>query len=150
MLDKSKIEQFFVEYERRTNNALTDDPVIDAVGTADAFTDCFIESNPKGVLCGYNNEEFKQQIPKGYEFYRSIGTCSMQVQSVDTTTIDEFHTMAKVSWKAYYRKKDNSELQIDFIVVYFLKEQDGKLKIFCHITGDEEGTYRKYGLTPGQ
>jgi hypothetical protein len=147
-LPKDQIEKFFAEYERRTNSALTESPVVDIEGVVCAFADCFIESSPKGIIAGNNNEEFRRQIPKGFEYYRSIGTRSMQVQKLEITAIDEIHSMAKVSWRAYYVKKDSSELNIDFNVTYFLKSIEGKLKIFCYITGDEEKAYRENGLIP--
>lgn len=142
------IESFFAEYERRTNQALTDDPVVDVEATAGVFTDCFIESSPKGVMCGTNDAKFREQIPKGFEFYRSIGTKSMQIQSINITAIDEMHSMVKISWRAHYVKKDSSELDLDFDVIYFVKSEGGKLKIFCHVTGDEEKAYKDNGIVP--
>jgi hypothetical protein len=147
-IPQDEIEKFFAEYERRTNSALTESPVVDIEGVACAFADCFIESSPNGIITGNNNEEFRRQIPKGFEYYRSLETKSMQVQKLDITIIDELHSMAKVYWRAYYVKKDNSEVCINFNVVYFLKSIEGKLKIFCYITGDEEKAYRENGLIP--
>lgn len=147
-ISKESIETFFAEYEKRTNQALTSDPVIDTEATASAFADCFIESSPKGVMCGTNNAEFREQIPKGFEFYRSIGTQSMQIQKIDTTTINEMHSIAKVYWRAHYVKKDSAELNIDFDVIYMVRNESSALKIFCHITGDEEKAYRDNNLVP--
>ena len=71
------VEKFFEEYAARTNRALGEQPEVDVEATAAAFADCFVEASPVGVNCGGNNGKFREQIPKGFEFYRSIGTRSM-------------------------------------------------------------------------
>jgi cytochrome c1 len=72
-----RLAEFFAAYETRTNSALQEKPEVDVEAVAGAFTDCFIEANPKGVICGKNDEEFRAAIPKGFDFYRSIGTQSV-------------------------------------------------------------------------
>ena len=52
-----KIEEFFAEYETRFNRALAGE--IDVEDTANSFTDCFIEANPFGVMCGKNDDQFR-------------------------------------------------------------------------------------------
>ena len=74
-----KIREFFFQYEARVNKALEETPVFDAKATAEAFSDCFIAANPRGVACGKNDEQFQSQILQGFEFYRSIGTKSMKI-----------------------------------------------------------------------
>lgn len=145
---QQQVEAFFRDYAERTNNGLKTPPEIDLEATAGAFAEHFIEANPAGVSCGENNDDFRAAIPKGLEFYRSIGTQRMTVDSLDVTPLDDFHVMAKVHWKADYRKQDGSPLVIDFDVIYFLQRRDEQLKVFAYISGDEQQTYVDHGLVP--
>ncbi len=99
------LKQFFAEYEARFNKAMGESPEIDIEGMAGAFADCFIEASPTGVVCGKNDEQFRAQIPKGLEFYRSIGTKSMLIASLSITSLDDRHSLAKVHWKAQYQTR---------------------------------------------
>src|SRR5262245_18423540 len=88
-----RMAQFFQAYEARMNRALADPPHVDVEATARAFADCFVEATPKGVTCSTNDDQFRDVIPKGLEFYRSIGTQSMKIASQITTPLDEWHAM---------------------------------------------------------
>lgn len=139
-----KLDAFFTDYEKRFNESLQKE--VDVENTVKSFADCFIEASPRGVNCGKNNDEFRQQIPKGYEFYKSIGTQSMSIRSKNTTQLDELHYMTKVDWSAFYQKKDGEKVQIDFSVIYFTQLQKGEPKIFGYVTGDEEKVLKEHGL----
>lgn len=142
------LKKFFSEYEERMNKALTDSPEVDVEATANAFADCFIEASPKGVMCGKNDEQFRIQIPKGLEFYRAIGTKAMKIIDLDIHSLDDFHAMVKVYWRAEYKKKDNTKKVIDFDVIYLLQILHSAPKIFAYITGDEEKVLQDKGLIP--
>ena len=144
-----QIQQFFEAYAARTNRALGDDPVVDVDGVTGSFADSFIEASPNGVACGKNDDQFREVIPKGMEMYRSIGTKSMRILSLDIIPLDDYHTQVKVHWEAFYEKKDGNTLTIDFYVIYFLQTLNGPPKIFAYITGDEQKVYQDYGLVPG-
>ena len=144
-----KLEEFFAEYEARMNKALGAIPEVDVEATAGAFADCFIEASPLGVTCGRNDEQFRTVIPQGYEFYRSIGTKSMRIDSLTVTALDDYHSLAKVHWLALYTKKDGSNLTLDFDVIYLVQTIDDKPRIFAYITGDEQKAYQESGLIPG-
>ncbi len=144
-----RIQQFFEAYEACVNNALGDSPVIDTEAIANSFTDCFLGANPDGVACWKNDQQFREVIPKGYEFYRSIGTKAMRINSLVTTQLDEFHVIAKVNWKSFYTKPDQTELTISFDVIYILQTIGNQPRIFCFITGDEQKAYKDHGLIPG-
>jgi hypothetical protein len=144
-----QIEVFFSEYERRLTSSLEAGGQVDIDGTVQAFTDCFIEANPNGVSCGKNDAEFRAAIPKGIEFYKSIGTQSINIADLTITPLDEFHAMAKVHWDATYQKKDGSRDRIDFDVIYFLQLISDAPKVFAYITGDEQRIYQEHGLIPG-
>ena len=143
-----KLEKFFAEYEVRMNKALAEKPEVDVEATAGSFTDCFIEASPLGVMCGKNDEQFRAQIPKGLEFYRSIGTKSMKIASLAVTPLDDYYAMAKVHWQAFYVKKDGSNLTLEFDVIYLVQTIGSKSKIFGYITGDEQKAYKEKGLIP--
>lgn len=143
----ARLTRFFGNYEARTNRALADPPEVDVEATAGAFAECFIEANPNGVVCGKNDEHFRESIPKGLEFYRSIGTKSMKIVSLTPTALDGGHALAKVHWRAEYEKKDDGEERgIDFDVLYLLRTAGKEPKIFGYITGDEQKAYEEMGL----
>jgi hypothetical protein len=142
-----KLKEFFREYEARFNKAMAG--AIDTEATANAFASCFIGANPLGVNCGKNDDQFRLMIPQGYEFYRNIGTKSMKIISLEITSLDNYHSMAKVHWQAIYNKKDKSKESIEFDVIYFVQTINDQLKIFAYITGDEQGVLRERGLISG-
>ena len=144
-----QIEVFFAEYAARFNRSLQDPPVVDVDGVLASFADCFIEASPLGVNCGKNDAQFREVIPQGFAFYKSIGTTAMNVKGVDVTPLDEFHVMARVHWDARYRRQDGSKMQIEFDVIDFLQALDGQPKVFAYITGDEQKVLREHGLIPG-
>lgn len=143
-IQKEKITAFFEAYEQRFNDALKGE--IDVNETASVFADCFIEASPLGVQCGKNDQRFREAIHGGYEFYKNIGTQSMQIRGLDITAIDEFHVMAKVYWRARYKKKDGIEISIEFDVTYMVQTIDERINIFAYVTGDEQAALQQHGL----
>lgn len=141
---QSRIKDFFTDYEKRYADALSGN--IDVEATAAVFADAFIEANPYGVTAGKNDEAFRKAIPKGMEFYRKIGTQSMEVDSVAITPLDANHHLAKVHWRATYVKKEKEDLVIEFDVFYILQDINNELTIFAYITGDEQGVMKEHGL----
>jgi hypothetical protein len=148
--NEEKLKVFFAEYAARFNRSLADKPEYDIEATAGAFANFFIEASPLGVNCGHNDDEFRAMIPKGFEFYRSIGTRSMKIPSLSITPLDDYHSMVKVHWAAQYEKQDGSEKRIEFDVYYFLQMIDDKTRIFAYITGDEQKVLRENGLIPAE
>jgi hypothetical protein len=138
------IYEFFAAYEKRFYEALKGETDVEA--TANAFGPFFVEASPAGIHGGSNDQEFRKRIPKGMEFYRQIGTYSMEILSQDVTPLDDLHFMVKIHWKATYKNKDNTELAIEFDVIYFLQSKEDQLKIFAYITGDEDKVMREHGL----
>lgn len=144
-MNEHLVRRFFSEYERRFNDALATPPKEDVSATAEAFAEYFVESSPIGVMGGKNDEAFRQMIPKGNEYYRSIGTKSMKISNLEVTQLDEFHFMARVHWDSRY-EKDGVEIRIEFDVLYFLRDQNERLKIFAYITGDEQKVLKEHGV----
>lgn len=142
---EQKLKEFFSQYAARFNEALAGR--IDVEATVAAFADCFVEANPTGINCGQNNKEFREVIPKGYQFYKSIGLASMTILSDTVTLLDDLHAMVKIHWQARYTRKDNKPDElIAFEVTYFLQLRNGTPKIFAYITGDEQKVLREHGL----
>lgn len=141
-----KIEEFFERYQKSFNKALKEATEIDAKEMAQCFSDCFIAANPAGVACGKNDEELESQILRGLQFYRSIGTRSMNVLEIAVTALNRFHALARVRWQSQYRKKDGEGERIDFDVIYLLQINGERPRIFAYITGDEEEALRERGL----
>ncbi len=137
------IRDFFTAYEKKFNEGLKDK--VDVPAIAAAFADYFIEAHPGGVTGGKNDKAFIEQIPKGYEFYRAIGTRAMTIRDVEVTRIDELHYMAKVYWHSVYDKNEQ-EIIIDFAVVYLLQVRDKQPRIFAFIAGNERELLRQHGL----
>lgn len=132
---KDKIEAFFHNYEESFRNGLEGN--VDIEVAAKAFAMCFVEASPVGVSCGQSDEKFWQAIPKGYEFYRQLGTGSMKTLNKEISEIDEFHHQCKVCWQALYQKKMDCSKQLTS-VIYFLQHLTNNLKIFAYVTGNEQ------------
>jgi hypothetical protein len=145
---KKQLSQFFAAYEKRFNDGLSGK--VDIQGTIDAFAECFVEASPAGIICGNNGNDFRKAIPQGYEFYKSIGTQSMTIVNLGITLIDDLHAVTKVHWlSTYLRKQDSNPVSIEFDVHYFTQQQqNGGLRIFAYITGDEQKALREHGLIP--
>ena len=138
-----QIEQFFEEYEKRFAEGLAGNAV--AEETARAFADFFVEASPNGIIGGKNDQEFRDRVPQGYDFYRSIGITKMEIRQLDITELNEQHYMVEVYWESFY-DKDGEPGSIEFSVIYFLQHLNGSLKVFAYITGDEQAVLKEKGL----
>ncbi len=148
---KQKVKQFFQAYEARFMRALQGDnkvegAVDDIEGTVNAFAEHFIEASPAGVVAGNNDDTFRKMIPRGNDFYRSIGTQLMKIRDIDITELNEHHVMATIEWDSRYRRNDGKDIAISFEVIYLLQHRDDELKIFAYITGDEQQALQEAGL----
>lgn len=141
---EDKIDAFFNAYEQRFTDGLSGKADIEA--TTAAFASSFVEASPAGVHCAQNDKTFREAIPKGYEFYKKIGTQSMKVGSKEITRLDEFHLLCKIHWKSSYLTADKKTVVIDFDVFYFLQHLNNELKIFGYVTGDEQKVLKEKGL----
>lgn len=140
-----QLELFFKAYAERFNQALQGGRT-DVDETANAFADCFIEASPAGIVCGKNDATFREQIPKGYAFYRSIGMTAMNIISTEITILDDDHSIVKVYWQSKFVQKDQQPGSMEFPVYYFLQSKGTGHKIFSYITGDEQKALRENGL----
>lgn len=138
-----QIEQFFDAYEKRFAEGLAGNAV--AEETAAAFADFFVEASPNGIIGGKNDQEFRERVPEGYNFYRSIGITKMEIRQLDITELNELHYMVEVYWESFY-EKDGQPGSIEFSVIYLLQNLNGTLKVFAYITGDEQAVLKERGL----
>ncbi|HWQ20308.1 MAG TPA: hypothetical protein VN455_11065 [Methanotrichaceae archaeon] len=138
------LEDFFAEYAAMFNRSLGEVPDIDAI--TGVFASCFIAADPNGVACGKNDDQLRAAIAQGYQFYKSIGTKSMKIVSLEETPLDDCHSMVKVYYQALYRKSDGREETIDFDVIYLLQTIGERPKIFAYISGDERKVLRERGI----
>lgn len=139
-----KLDDFFRAYEKRFNDFLSGKE-LDLEGTVNSFATFFVEASPAGVRGGANDNNFRPAVEKGYAFYKSIGTRSMTITGSDITLLDDFHAMARIHWRSV-NVKDNSEIVIDFEVIYFVQTIHSVSKIFAYITGDEQKVLREREL----
>ena len=144
---KASLEAFFDAYQKRFADAL-EGKKPDVDGVVNSFAESFIESSPAGIMAGKNDAKFKEMIPKGYEFYKSIGATGITVKSREITLLDDLHSMVKIGWKSDYEKKDGEPVTIEFDTFYMISEKDDTLKIFAYVTGDEEKAIKDHGLEP--
>ena len=142
-----QVEEFFVAYSRRSNEALQNPPKEDVDGVVAAFAPFFVGAGPKGVSGVPNDSNFRRMIPLGFARYRDIGGTSMTVTRVKVTELDDFNAMARVDWDfAYQRPKDGRRGNIVFQNLYFLNFATGEPKVFAYITPDEEQAMKDHGL----
>lgn len=139
-----KIDAFFTAYANRFNDFLSEGR-LDIAETANTFAPCFVEASPLGVQCMSNDDNFRQLLPKGCDFYKSIGTRSMRITSRQITALDDYHAMAKINWESIYMKEDGL-IELRFDVHYFVQLLHGTIKIFAYITGDEQKLLQENGL----
>jgi hypothetical protein len=140
-----QIEDFFDHYGKIFNRSLAGvDEGMEQ--TAELFAASFIGANPQGVNCGKNDHEFLVVMKQGYAFYNSIGITSMEIIAKEITILDDFHAMARISWRAHYIRKDQSSGSVDFNNIYFTQTRDGKPVVFAYITGDEQAALEAIGL----
>lgn len=145
MDNTQQIERFFAEYEARANRALGGAPDVEADSAA--FTDCFIEAHPGGVVCFQNDEKLREALTKNYRMQRDLGAKSMKILALDLTRLDDFHTLAKVRWEIAYQKS-GAETKVDFDEFYFVQTSDDASKVFAYIAGDQEKLLKDNGLWP--
>lgn len=140
-----KLDAFFDAYAQKFNESLKGETDVESM--VNSFAESFIEASPKGIMEGKNDAEFKKGAVKGYEYYKNIGTKSMDIMDKSITLLDEFHAMVKIGWKGTYEKKNGEALTIEFDVFYMVQELNGSIKIFAYVTGDEEKALKDNGLT---
>jgi hypothetical protein len=119
---------------------------VDMEQVASSYASAFIAASPAGVSVGQNDEQLKQTMQHGFEYYRQIGTKDMRLRNVRIAPIDERHCLAHVAWTATYERANDSDVSIDFEVHYFVQLFKGTPKIFGWVSGDEQAVLKQHGI----
>lgn len=142
-ISKADVEQFFDRYAEAFKDGLEDS--LDIEDLRSLYSTQYIAAGPKGVMSGDNDDDFGEHLSKGYKQYRQIGTKAMTVTAVEVHTIDDTHCLAHVGWNSAF-EKDGRRIDVPFTNTYFLEQNDGKLKVFGWVTGDEVQLLKDNGL----
>ena len=143
-MKKEQVEKFFQKYEQFFMQSLSGNVIFDEI--TELFAPEFIAASPMGVMTGKNDIDFQKALSYGYEQYRKMGTIGMHICKIKVYPIDEYHSVAHVSWRASYQKSDKSRVDIDFEVHYLMQEIKGKLRVFGWISGNEQEVLRENGI----
>lgn len=143
-MKKEQVEKFFQKYEQFFMQSLIGKLNPDEI--TELYAPEFIAASPMGVMTGKNDIDFQKTLSYGYEQYRKMGTIGMHVCKIKVYPIDEYHSVAHVSWRASYQKSDKSRVNIDFEVHYLMQEIKGKLRVFGWISGNEQEVLRENGI----
>lgn len=143
-MKKEQVEKFFQKYEQFFMQSLRGKLNPDEI--TELYAPEFIAASPMGVMTGKNDIDFQKTLSYGYEQYRKMGTIGMHVCKIKVYPIDEYHSVAHVSWRASYQKSDKSRVDIDFEVHYLMQEIKGKLRVFGWISGNEQEVLKEYGI----
>lgn len=144
---KADLSAFFQEYAKRSDDALKNPPKEDIEGVVASFAPFFVESSPRGVMGGANNEEFRKMVPQGNDRYRKLGGKAMRATKVETLPFDDANSMAIVDWEFdYVRPKDHRAGTIKFTNRYLVNVAGPAPKIYAYMTPDEEQAMKDHGL----
>ena len=143
---ETKVRKLFDAYGKRADEALRDPPVEDVGGLVACFAPYFVESSPKGVMGGANDNAFRATVPKGYAHYRAVGGRHMTIKGLKVTELDPLHAVADIDWDFAYTNKDGQSGHVTFTNFYFVTIADGAAKIFAYVTPDEEQAMTEHGL----
>lgn len=140
---QARIIDLFQRYERAFNDALKGSTDLDAVNAL--YEPCFIAAAPAGVMTGRKGAEFDRAMIAGFDHYRRIGTCGMEVLDVQAEPIDDIHALARVHWRATYHMAGKRKA-IAFSNAYLVRIERDRATVFGWITGDEDAELRKHGI----
>ena len=143
---ETKIRALFDAYGKRANDALQDPPREDVDGLVDSFAPYFVESSPRGVMGGANDEKFRAMIPKGYAHYRAVGGKNMTIKGIKVIELDHCHAVADVDWDFAYTDKSGKSGHVTFTNFYCVTTAGEKPKIFAYVTPDEDQAMKDHGL----
>lgn len=138
----NKIDEFFAGYEKGANT-------FDVDLVTSQFTRSFMGADPTGVICGTNDDTFRQAILERKEFFAQIGFRSARILGKQVTPLDERYTMAKVHWHMTFRPEGREQLDFLFHITYFLFDDALGPKVAFYISHEsEQQVMREAGLLP--
>lgn len=143
---ETKVRALFDAYGKRSDDALQDPPKEDVEGVIRSFAPFFVESSPKGVIGGANDDQFRQMIPGGFARCRQVGGKHMTIKGIRVIELDRLHAVADVDWQFDYVNKAGKSGQVTFTNFYCVTIAGGEPRIFAYITPDEEQAMQEHGL----
>lgn len=143
---ETKVRALFDAYGKRADDALHTPPVEDVDGLVSSFAEFFVESSPKGVAGGANDERFRASIPQGYARYRDVGGKHLTIKGLKVIPLDHCHAVADVDWDFAYTNRAGESGHVTFTNFYFVTTASGSPKIFAYVTPDEEQAMAEHGL----
>lgn len=143
---ETKVRALFDAYGKRADDALRNPPVEDIDGLVNFFASFFVESSPKGVNGGANDQRFRDLIPTGYARYRAVGGRHMTIKGFKFTALDHCHGVADIDWDFAYTNRAGQSGHVTFTNFYFITTAGGPPKIFAYVTPDEEQAMQEHGL----
>lgn len=143
---ETKVRALFDAYGKRSDNALQNPPREDVEGMIASFASFFVESSPKGVIGGANDDRFRQVIPTGFARYRRVGGKHMTIKGIRVIELDRLHAVADVDWQFDYVNKAGKTGQVTFTNFYCVTIAGGTPRIFAYMTPDEDQAMQEHGL----
>ena len=141
---EARVRQLFERYQQHFGAAIAG--AADMEQIASSYASAFIAASPAGVMTGQNDDQLKEVMQRGFDYYRQIGTKDMSIRDIRMSPIDGLHCIAHVSWTAVYARKDGPDVSIDFDVHYLIQKLGNDPKIFGWVTGDEQAALKEYGV----
>ncbi|KRA55370.1 hypothetical protein [Devosia sp. Root635] len=143
---ETQVRALFDAYAKRSDDALQNPPKEDIDGVVSAFAPFFVESSPRGVIGGANDDRFRSMIPQGFARYRQVGGKHMTVKGLKVIELDHCHAVADVDWDFAYTNKAGQSGHVTFTNFYFVTIAGGTPKVFGYVTPDEEQAMKDHGL----
>lgn len=134
VMEKKRIEEFIKQYADSVANA-------DFEKIVSHYPDRFVLSTQKHYLDITNNDEFKTNLAKSFEVYKTLGAKFCNLIKFDIITFPSNHCMANVEWGLF---DDDSNLLMTFDISYCIKEMNGDLKYIFVIAHNEEEHIEEY------
>ena len=140
--------------------ALTDTPVVrflramtlqdsttETTAYPSPFADLFMAVNPQGVQC-VRAADFAFALPKRKQLFASQGHRSTIRLSVDETTLDASHVLAKTLWRFAFDRSVGDPVEIDVNSTFILETSAGSMKVLFYLNSQDPITLQKQQKAP--
>lgn len=117
----------------------------DPKAIASFYAESFIAAAPGGAASYDNDDQFIDWLNGVLQFNKQVGLQKMTPHNVDTTSMGEHFTLAKVTWEALFSKTGNKPIIFD--ISYILQHTGNGPKIIGYVShDDQEAVMKEYGL----
>jgi hypothetical protein len=96
------------------------------------YADTFMFGGVQGAQA-VKAEDFKLVLPKRQGFFASIGLRLTELVALDETVLSEKYTLAKVTWRMTYEKKEQEKIQDTTYATYVLCHDGEGYKIILQL-----------------